>query len=114
MPVKLIVAGSRGFADYRSLCDAIDDLDLYIDLIISGTAKGADQMGERYAREHGIPVIRMPADWATHGKSAGYKRNEEMAKAATHCIVFWDGKSRGTKHMINLAKKYNLEFTVVS
>lgn len=84
-----------------------------IPTIISGTARGADQLGERLAREHNFPLILMPADWDTFGRRAGVVRNEEMAKIATHCIVFWDGESPGTKHMISMCKKYKLTHTVV-
>lgn len=69
--------------------------------------KGADTLGERYAEEKNIEIVKMPADWDKFGKSAGYRRNESMAKIATHCICFWDGKSVGTKHMIDLCKNTN-------
>ena len=52
--------------------------------------------------------------WDIYGKSAGYKRNEEMAKVADSCVVFWDGKSSGTKHMIDLVKKFNLKLRVIN
>ena len=81
--------------------------------IVSGGARGVDKMGERYAKEHDINLIVMNADWDTHGKSAGYKRNQEMANVSTHLIAFWDGKSRGTKHMIDIAKRDNLISHVV-
>ena len=70
--------------------------------IISGTARGADRLGERYGEENHYQIKRMPADWDKHGKSAGYKRNAEMAEQADALIVFWDGKSRGSKHMIDI------------
>jgi hypothetical protein len=80
--------------------------------IISGTAKGADRLGERIAEDYDLKLIRMPADWNTHGKAAGYVRNKDMAEIATHALIFWDGESRGTKHMIILATQYKL-LTVV-
>jgi hypothetical protein len=81
--------------------------------IVSGKAKGADTLGELYANENNIKIIEFPADWEKFGKKAGYIRNEEMAKYSDSCIVFWDGKSKGTKHMIELAKKYNLNLKIV-
>jgi hypothetical protein len=51
--------------------------------------------------------------WDIFGKSAGYKRNEEMAKVADACVIFWDGKSKGTKHMIDIAKKYKLKLRII-
>ena len=111
--MKVIIAGGRDFDDYeklRTYCDHIleDQTDIEI---VSGTAKGADQMGERYAKEKGYPVKRFPADWSK-GKSAGYIRNEEMAKYADALIAFWNGMSKGTEHMINLANKYNLKIRI--
>lgn len=81
--------------------------------IVSGTARGADLLGEKYATENEIQIKRFPADWNRFGKSAGYKRNEEMANYADACICFWDGKSRGTKSMIDLAEKYKLKTIVI-
>src|SRR6478735_7844461 len=112
--MKLIIAGSRGFNDYDLLEQSVkhfivDNIEIGDQLtIISGRAKGADKLGEQFASKHNLLLILKPADWDKHGKSAGYKRNEEMAEIATHCIVFWDGESRGTKHMIDICKKRNI------
>ncbi len=118
MNYKVIVAGTRNFDDYKLL-----EVELINFLkgkkpsevtIVSGTARGADSLGERFAREKGCWVRLFPADWETFGKSAGYRRNADMAKFADACIVFWDGKSRGTKHMIDLAEREGLELKVVT
>ncbi len=118
MTAKIIVAGSRGFTDYPLLKDTLDQLFIHIDKknieIVSGMAKGADKLGERYAKENNIPIKQFPANWLDHGKKAGYLRNEEMAQYATHCVVFWDNQSKGTKHMIDLAKKHRLQLRVIS
>jgi hypothetical protein len=82
--------------------------------IISGGARGADRLGERYAKERGITLKIMPADWQTYGKSAGYRRNAQMAEYATHAIIFWDKQSLGTKNMIDLAEEYKLIRRVVN
>lgn len=116
--MKIIVAGSRNFNNYELLRDRLNYLlknasDEDEITIISGGARGADQLGERYAKEKGYKIIRKPANWDKYGKSAGYKRNEEMAKIADVCVCFWDGESRGTKHMIDLSKKYKLKLNVI-
>jgi hypothetical protein len=111
--MKVIIAGSRDFDDYellRKYCDFYLQNQTEIE-IVSGTAKGADQLGERYAKEKGYPVKQFPADWSK-GKSAGYIRNEEMAKYGDALIAFWNGMSKGTEHMINLAKQYNLKIRI--
>lgn len=111
--INIVIAGSREFIDYEFLTKVLDDVvsrlrkkDYETITIVSGKARGADSLGEKYARAHSLPVIECPADWDGLGKSAGYVRNEEMAKLAKLVIAFWNGKSRGTKHMIDLARKY--------
>ena len=81
--------------------------------IVSGTARGADSLGERYARAHNIPVKRFPAQWNTYGKSAGYRRNIEMAIYADACICFQVNNSRGTEHMINIASSKGLQLITI-
>lgn len=116
--VKIIIAGGREFTNYALLKNVCDHMLSVVRTtsdvtIVSGGARGVDKMGERYATEHGINLIVMNADWETHGKSAGYKRNQEMADVSTHLVAFWDGKSRGTKHMIDIAKRDGLKSHVV-
>jgi len=79
---------------------------------VSGTARGADQLGERYAKERGYFIQRFPADWNAYGKAAGYIRNRKMAEYADALIAFWDGKSRGTLNMISLAKECGLQIRI--
>lgn len=117
--IKIIVAGGRNFNDYELLKDALDLLLMfYVELgyeivIISGTAKGADKLGERYAKERNYKLIRMPADWDKYGKAAGYRRNVDMANIANACVCFWDGQSKGTNHMINIAKNKNIDLRII-
>lgn len=118
MEFRVIVAGSRDFTDYELLKRKLDVIlankspkDI---TIVSGTARGADQLGERYATERGYNIARFPADWDTFGKSAGHRRNAQMADNADALIAFWDGKSRGTGGMIDIAKKRDLLIRIVS
>ena len=78
-----------------------------------GCAKGADDLGLKYAKEFKIPYKLMPADWKRHGRQAGFIRNAEMANVAQALIAFWDYESPGTKHMIEYATKKNLRILVV-
>lgn len=127
--LRVIIAGSRDFDDFPKLMNSSmeilteiskkrDDLDRI--RIISGTARGADKLGEQYAKIAGYELSKFPADWDGLGKRAGYVRNAEMAKFAVEddnygvLIAFWDGKSKGTKNMIDLAKRYDLEVHVVN
>lgn len=113
--MKIIIAGSRTFNNYPKLKNKLDSIlrNQKGITIISGTASGADRLGERYADENHHNLEKYPAMWDIFGKSAGYKRNEEMANVADACVVFWDGKSRGTKHMIDIAKKKQLKLRII-
>lgn len=113
---KVIVAGSRTFDNYPMLQDKLDSiLSARKDEveIISGGAKGADALGERYAKEKGLRLTVMRADWEKHGKKAGLLRNHDMAVYGDALVAFWDGKSRGTANMIELAKAGGLKTRVI-
>ena len=109
----MIIAGSRSFGNYSLLCKTIDFLFPHPITVVSGHARGADKLGEAYALSKGYDVKVMPADWDKYGKSAGYKRNKNMADISDALVAFWDGKSRGTMHMINLARAKGLRVHVV-
>jgi len=113
--MKLIIAGSRDFNNYEQLVgEVLSFISGYSDVtIISGTADGADSLGEKFASDYKCSLIRMPANWTKYGRSAGFIRNEEMAKIASHCICFWDSRSKGTRNMILTANKYKLITKVV-
>lgn len=115
---RCIVAGGREFNNYSLLKTKMDfALQNKVSegiTIVSGAARGADKLGERYAQERGYKIDSHPAKWDEFGKSAGYIRNKEMAQNADALVAFWDGKSRGTKHMIDLAKQYGLKVIVIN
>lgn len=118
-PFNIIIAGSRGFNDSARLhseCDKV--LEKVISenrpvVVISGAAKGADKLGEQYAKERGFELRIFPADWDSHGKLAGRIRNEEMAQEADGAIVFWDGSSPGSAHMIRVMKLLGKKLRVI-
>ena len=105
--MKIVIAGSRGFEDYTFMKNFLDNV-IQIDAdteIVSGAARGADRLGELYARENKLECSQFPADWNKYGKSAGYRRNTEMAEYADGAIVFWDGESHGSIHEFNENKR---------
>jgi hypothetical protein len=106
--MKTIIAGSRNLQDYKVLLIALEKCPWKISSIVSGMALGADMIGVHYANVMQLPLYKFPADWKTLGKSAGYQRNKQMALFGDACIVLWDGESKGSTHMINLAKKQKL------
>ena len=111
--LRTIIAGGRDFLDYSLLVHTLLTLEFEITEIVSGAARGADRMGEMWGEVTDTPVKKFPADWKKHGKPAGYIRNAEMANYADALVAFWDGKSRGTKNMIDLAYKQPLREVVV-
>jgi hypothetical protein len=100
--LKLIIAGSRSFHDIGFVYSRLLDYDLTPSEILSGGAPGVDASAEWIARDLGIPVKVFPADWQTHGRSAGPRRNREMAEYGDALLAIWDGKSPGTGHMIKV------------
>ena len=113
---RVVVAGSRDFSDYSRLSAELDKLlaGKTNITIISGTADGADKLGEQYAREHDLKIEQFPANWERFGKSAGHIRNEHMVLVADAVVAFWDSKSPGTKHLIDFARRTNTPCKVIN
>lgn len=110
--MRLIIAGSRTCNDIDEVRAAVFAARAEWDWcpiteVVSGGAAGVDRFGEQLAREDGIPIKVFPADWNSHGKAAGPIRNREMAEYGDALVAVWDGKSRGTKNMIDEAKAKN-------
>lgn len=103
--MRTIIAGSRDITDYNLVVEACASCPWEITRVVSGTARGVDRLGERWAKERHIPIDRYPADWDTHKKAAGYIRNKLMAENAEALLAIWDGESPGTLSMIRLAQK---------
>ena len=114
--MRLIVCGSRTLADYSIVKTALDALLKTIDkselVVLSGHAKGADQLGEQWCFENRVKYERYLADWSK-GKSAGMIRNALMVDNATHVLALWDGVSKGTLSTIELARNKKLKVKVI-
>lgn len=107
---KLIIAGGRDFNDQTLMRERLGEMvkqgiiDGSVELI-SGMAKGADLMGYFIFKENGLTTHEFIPDWDGLGKRAGFVRNAEMGDAADLALIFWDGQSRGTQHMIEYMEK---------
>jgi hypothetical protein len=110
--MRTIIAGSRTCDNLAYLYHALRKCGWLPSVVISGGAKGADRLGEVWATHANRPLEVYPADWDKHGKKAGYLRNELMAEQAEALIALWDGESRGTKHMIDVARLSGLKVFV--
>lgn len=114
MKFKLLIAGGRNFTDLKRMSKVATNLlgNRRSVEVVSGTAGGADRLGEAYAYSRGFSVKRFPADWEQYGKSGGMVRNAEMAKYCDAALIFWDGKSKGTSNMIDNMKKIGKPFVI--
>ena len=112
MAMKVIIAGTREVTNYKALLNAIENAPFEITEVVSGCCRGVDQLGERWAKENGIPTKIFRANFFQYGKRAGPLRNKEMAEYADALIAIWDGKSNGTKDMINKMKRVKKPYKI--
>lgn len=110
--MKVIIAGSRSITDKDVVNQAIKDSGFKITEILCGCAKGVDDLGRQYGEQSKILVTEYPPNWHKYGNAAGIMRNIVMAKKCDALIAVWDGKSRGTKHMIECIEKLKLPLYV--
>jgi hypothetical protein len=111
--MRLAIVGSRKFNNYFLLKEELRKYKEEIKLIVSGGAKGADTLGEKWANENNIPTLIFLADWNRNGKQAGFIRNEDIIKNCDNVVAFWDGVSKGTAHSLFLAKKYGKPIKII-
>jgi hypothetical protein len=110
--MKVAVIGSRDFNDYEEVKQTLSTIN--ITLLVSGGAKGADTLGERYAKEHNIETKIFLPDWEKYGKKAGFLRNTDIINEAELIIAFWDGQSKGTKDSIDKAFKSEKKILIIT
>ena len=113
--MRVIVCGSRRWRDRAAIERRLFELpDPGSVTIVHGGAQGADRICEQEAQKAGLLIEVHPADWGSLGKRAGLIRNELMAsKGADLCIAFWDGRSTGTAHMMETARRYGIPVEVI-
>jgi len=110
--VRTIIAGSRALTNPLLVEAAVKASGFEVTLVLSGTARGVDRLGEAWANERSIPVELYPADWDAQGKAAGALRNRLMVSKAEALIAVWDGVSRGTDDCIREARARGLKVFV--
>jgi len=137
--MKIAIVGSRDFSDYQLLKQTVSDyiykmgskedcfaknciecdcnkIPFYCEdgiTIISGGARGADSLAEKFADDFGMQMLIFLANWNLYGKSAGMIRNNDIIKNADVVFAFWDGQSRGTANSIKLAKEQNKKLYII-
>lgn len=110
--MRVLIGGSRSITDRAALEFAIAGSGVTVSEVITGNSTGADGLASQWATDHGIPLTVVPLDWAKHGGRAEMVRNEQAALMAESCIMVWDGFSRGTAHMIDVAKRLGLDLFI--
>lgn len=104
--MKIAVVGSREFKDEKFISDILLNPELNnTGILVSGGAKGVDTWAEEIWDNMGWEKIIFKPNWNKYGKKAGFLRNQQIVDVADKLIAFWNGKSKGTKHSIDLAVK---------
>lgn len=114
--MKVGIVGGRGFNDQVLFDNTLTAFTIEhgkITHVVSGAAKGADTMGANFAKRFGIELTEFIPEWDKYGRSAGFRRNQDIIANSEYVIAFWDGSSKGTKSSIDLAKKLNIPILVV-
>lgn len=111
--MKIAIIGSRNFKDKNLLNETLDSYQNQVTVVVSGGAKGADCLGEEWAKENNIQTEIFLPNWEKFGKSAGFIRNNYIIENSDEVIAFWDGKSKGTNHSISLCKKLNKKYKII-
>lgn len=108
--MKLAIIGSRTISNV--------DLGKYIPEgvteIVSGGARGVDTLAAAYARQHGLTLTEFRPDYGLFGRAAPLRRNNLIVNHADAVLAIWDGKSRGTMHAINFARKMGKKVYLVT
>lgn len=105
----VIIAGSRDITDYSHVERAVFRFhttypSIEITKILSGGARGVDQLAIQWAKNNDKSFSVINAKWRVFGRSAGHARNLEMSRLADALIAVWDGSSHGTLDMITIMR----------
>lgn len=111
--MRAAIIGSRSFNDYNLVLETLLEYENVITTIVSGGAKGADTLGERWAKEKNKEILIFYPDWSKYGRSAGFIRNKDIIENSDIVFAFWDGTSKGTKNSIELSIKLNKELKII-
>lgn len=111
--MRIAVIGSRSYNDYELMKRTLDEYKGIVSLIVSGGARGADSLGEKWANENNVEKLIFLPDWNKHGKAAGFIRNKDIIENSDLVIGFWDGLSKGTEHSLNIAKSKGKQVRIV-
>ena len=114
----ILVSGSRAFPNPDLIRTTIQQMIKPGDRLMHGGAQGVDILAAQAAHDAGAIILTRPANWSIYGKRAGIIRNEQMFREALQdpsyrIVIFWDGQSRGTKHMMDLCRSQRIPFELI-
>ena len=109
--VSVLVCGGRKFNGWTAMQRALDRI--RPDVIIHGAAAGADSMAGRYAQENGIECQEFPAEWERYGRSAGYRRNQEMLDEGKPDLVVAFPGGPGTQNMVKISRHQGFDVNII-
>ena len=116
---RVLICGGISFSDEELFNKTLDEMiDKENTILVSGHAKGADTLAEKYAEKHGIEIKIFPPEWSKYGRAAGPIRNKQMldyiSKADENLVIaFWNGQSKGTKHTVETANKMGIKVQII-
>ena len=111
--MKVGIIGSRGFNNYELVDEVMNEHIDKVEVIVSGGAKGADTIGELWAKQNNKNLLIFKPEWGKFGKRAGFIRNQDIVKNSDLVLAFWDGQSKGTKNSIDLCEKFGIPVKVI-
>ena len=109
--MKTAIVGSRSI-DHEFYAFVAEHVPDGASEIISGGAAGADRLAERYAAEHNLKMTVIRPDYGAYDRRAPLIRNGQIVDAADYVLVFWDGRSRGSLHVIMTCIRKNKPYRV--
>lgn len=114
--MNIAVVGSRDFMSLSLVRKLPPQLGLN-DVVITGGANAVDVTIEQECRKLNIPVRIFRPQYqnfpAGQKHLAPLARNKEIVLRSDAMVAFWNGKSRGTKHAINLAIEKGITVIVI-
>lgn len=116
--IKLAVIGSRDFDDEKRMFDLLDKNIEKISLVISGGAKGADEMSRRWCQKRGKPCLIYYPQWHDLGgnldRGAGMRRNRMIVKSSDFVLAFWKNQSKGTANSLKVAQELGIKYHIIN
>ena len=80
--------------------------------IVSGGARGVDACARAYALENGLALTEFSPDYGRYGRSAPLRRNLSIVLFSDLVLAFWDGRSRGTEHVMDQCRRLGVPLRV--